>query len=82
MHDLPNDGQWASFQGGAVYYSKATGAHEIHGPIKSLWSSLGAYDSWLGYPTSDAQTGPGYYRSDFVNGYIIFDGTTATTHKR
>jgi uncharacterized protein with LGFP repeats len=39
--------------GAAIYWSPGTGAFEVHGWIRDLYSSLGAERSFLGYPTSD-----------------------------
>ncbi len=46
-------GRFNHFQGGSVYWTPATGAHEVHGSIRSLWASLGWERSRLGYPTTD-----------------------------
>ena len=48
-------GRYTHFQGGSIYWSPTTGAHEIHGSIKDKWASLGYERSSLGYPTSDEQ---------------------------
>ncbi|MEJ7595482.1 MAG: hypothetical protein WKF77_28535 [Planctomycetaceae bacterium] len=41
------------FQGGMIYSTPATGAHEIHGDILGKWESLGFERSFLGYPKTD-----------------------------
>jgi hypothetical protein len=46
-------GRFNRFQGGMIYCSPATGAHELHGDILHRWEGLGYERSWLGYPTSD-----------------------------
>lgn len=38
------------FQQGAIYWTEATGAHEVHGAIRALWEAELVAD--LGYPTS------------------------------
>jgi uncharacterized protein with LGFP repeats len=54
-------GRFNHFQGGSIYWTPQTGAHEVHGAIRELWSSLGWERGFLGYPltdetsTSDAQ---------------------------
>ncbi|MCF6511873.1 hypothetical protein E9564_08740, partial [Blastococcus sp. MG754427] len=66
------------FQGGSIYWSPDTGAHEIHGPIYDTWATLGWENSALGFPTSDEYDIDGGRRSDFQNGYITWtpsDGT-------
>jgi hypothetical protein len=37
----------------SIYWSPATGAHEIHGAIRDKWASLGWETSYLGYPLTD-----------------------------
>ncbi|MCF6737389.1 hypothetical protein E9565_19895 [Blastococcus sp. KM273129] len=75
----PNvDGAYNHFQGGSIYWSPDTGAHEIHGPIYDTWATLGWENSALGFPTSDEYDIDGGRRSDFQNGYITWtpsDGT-------
>lgn len=46
-------GRYNHFQGGSIYWSPATGAHEVHGAIRSHWASLGWEKSFLKYPISD-----------------------------
>jgi hypothetical protein len=46
-------GRFNHFQGGSIYWTPGTGAHEVHGLIRERWSELGWERSYLGYPTSD-----------------------------
>jgi len=46
-------GRFSHFQGGSIYWTPNTGAHEVHGLIRDKWSELGWELSSLGYPTSD-----------------------------
>src|SRR3954470_19281088 len=46
-------GRYRHFQGGSIYWTPATGAHEVHGEIRNKWSSLGWERSSLGYPFTD-----------------------------
>jgi hypothetical protein len=47
-------GRFNHFQGGAVYWTQDTGAHEVHGLVRDLWASGGAErNPQLGYPLSD-----------------------------
>jgi hypothetical protein len=69
---------------GSIYWTPATGAHEVHGAIRDLWASLGWELSWLGYPTSDVRPtadGVGRY-GEFQNGAICWSpsGGTKTFH--
>ncbi len=46
-------GRFNHFQGGSIYWSPSTGAHEVHGAIRAHWASMGWEKSVLGYPISD-----------------------------
>jgi uncharacterized protein with LGFP repeats len=46
-------GRCNHFQGGSIYWTPDTGAHEVHGAIRDKWISLGWQLGYLGYPTSD-----------------------------
>jgi uncharacterized protein with LGFP repeats len=52
-------GRFNHFQGGSIYWTPNTGAHEVHGAIRDKWQSMGWETSFLGYPTSDEMPGPG-----------------------
>jgi glucose/arabinose dehydrogenase len=58
---------------GSIYWSGATGAHNVQGEIRNRWAALGWERSYLGLPTSDeyAISGGGF-RSDFQGGYIVY----------
>ena len=65
-------GRFNHFQGGSIYWSPSTGAHEIRGAIRDKWASLGWENSRLGFPTSDEYAiAGGGRRSDFQNGCRI-----------
>jgi hypothetical protein len=51
------DGYMRVFQNGVIYWHARTGAHELHGPIRSRWLELGAERGFLGFPTSDVRPG-------------------------
>ena len=53
-----NTGRYNHFLNGSIYWSSATGAHEIHGAIKNKWSSMGWETSILGFLTSDELSTP------------------------
>ena len=65
-------GAFTHFQGGSMYWSPATGAHEVHGAIRDRWAELGWENSALGFPTSDEYGVDGGRRSDFQNGSITW----------
>lgn len=46
-------GKFNHFQGGSIYWSPWTPAHEVHGVIRDKWRDLGWERSALGYPISD-----------------------------
>lgn len=46
-------GRYNHFEGGSVYWSPASGAHEVHGAIRAKWAGLGWEKSFLGFPTTD-----------------------------
>jgi uncharacterized protein with LGFP repeats len=74
------DGQgwYGHFQGGSIYWSAATGAHTISGPIRDRWASLGWQTSSLGYPVSDQGVTPdgGAQYVHFQNGSIYWSQAT------
>ncbi|WP_229748599.1 S8 family serine peptidase [Arthrobacter liuii] len=50
---LRDGGVYQNYQGGAIIWSPATGAHISVGAIRSIWASTGYESGRLGYPTSD-----------------------------
>jgi hypothetical protein len=49
-------GRYATYQGGSIYWTSTTGAHEVHGDILTEWGRVGSVRGALGYPTSDTLT--------------------------
>jgi hypothetical protein len=45
-------GRFNHFQGGSVYWTPWTNAHEVYGAIRAKWSDLGWERSVLGYPVT------------------------------
>ena len=68
-------GAFNHFQGGSIYWSPATGAHEVHGAIRDSWAGQSWERDWLGFPTSDEYSVSGGRRSDFQGGSIIWDAS-------
>jgi hypothetical protein len=69
-------GAYQHYQNNAsIYWSPATGAHEIHGRIRYKWASMGWEQSPYGYPTSDEgnTTHPGDRCEYFQNGEIVWE---------
>src|SRR5947209_4125136 len=52
-------GRYNHFQGGSIYWTSQTGAHEVHGAIRQMWADLGWEKSFLGYPLTDEMGPPG-----------------------
>lgn len=77
-------GRYNHFRGGSVYWSPATGAHEVRGSIGATWSSLGWERSWLGYPTSNEYAVPAGRAQDFEGGRATWSagtGAVVLTHR-
>ncbi len=67
-------GKFGHFEGGSIYWSAPTGAHEIRGEIRQRWAELGWEKSALGYPTSDeTASGTDGRRSTFSGGEIVWN---------
>jgi LGFP repeat len=47
------NGRRSRFDGADLYWSPATGAHEVHGAIRDHWLSLGGVGGFLGFPLTD-----------------------------
>ncbi|MQA33270.1 hypothetical protein [Modestobacter roseus] len=75
-------GQYAHFQGGAVYSTAATGARVLGNDVVRAWAGTGWERGALGYPTSDERPVAGGTRTDFQRGWIdVASGTgVATVH--
>jgi hypothetical protein len=68
-------GRYNHFEGGSIYWTPQTGAHEVHGAIRDLWASLGWEQSGLGYPITDEldlNDGSGGKVSKFQGGKIFW----------
>ncbi|GAA4969388.1 hypothetical protein [Kineococcus glutinatus] len=65
-------GAYNHFQGGSIYWSPTTGAHEVRGAIRAEWARLGWENSWLGFPQSGEYQSGAYRRGDFEGGYVVW----------
>jgi len=67
-------GRFNHFEGGSIYWTPQTHAHEVHGAIRDKWASMGWEGSRLGYPIGDEKrTADGRGRfSDFEGGRILW----------
>jgi uncharacterized protein with LGFP repeats len=70
-------GRVARYEGGNIYWTATTGAHEVHGRILAEFSNQAGVNGPLKYPTSDtrrARDGKSSY-SNFENGRIYDRGS-------
>ncbi|WTW96338.1 aryl-sulfate sulfotransferase [Streptomycetaceae bacterium NBC_01309] len=73
-------GRFNHFQFGSIYWTPRTGAHEVHGSIRTAWANQGWERGRLGYPTSDEFTPrAGQRQSNFEGGYILWTAATGRT---
>lgn len=57
--DTPDGrGRFRHFEGGSIYATLETGAHEVRGGIRQKWAELGWERGFLGYPTTDETPTP------------------------
>ncbi|MEU2347426.1 reprolysin-like metallopeptidase [Modestobacter sp. NPDC049651] len=71
-------GSVTTFQGGAVYWSPATGAHAVLGAIAAKYAAFGG-PARLGYPVGEEGTDrrvPGAWYSSFQYGDVIWSAGT------
>ena len=73
-------GRYNQFQSGVVYWTSATGAWPVRGPILTRWAQLGSERSSLGYPTGDQFAVTGGVRQNFERGYLRLNTTLRGRH--
>ena len=67
-------GRYNHFQGGSIYWTPQTNAHEVHGAIRNKWAEWGWEQGFLGYPMTDELTGPNDSRySVFEDGVLYWE---------
>jgi len=74
-------GRESQFQRGRIYYSPATGAHEVYGGILGKYLQHGGPSSAIGMPTSGEKDAPGVAgarQSDFERGRVYWSAATGT----
>ena len=69
-------GRYNVFERGSVYFSEATGAHEVLGRIRDEYKDLGWEAGQLGYPISGEYAVDGGRKSDFEHGSITWLAAT------
>lgn len=79
------EGRYTVFDRGSIYWTKATGAHEVLGRIRDAWRDTGWEAGPLGYPVTGELDVPGGKESRFEHGKITWDRAadrTAVTMSR
>jgi len=71
-------GRFNHFQVGSIYWTLATGAHEVRGAIRDEWQRRGWETGALGYPTTDEYAVPGGRRNDFQGGSLVWSSSTGS----
>src|SRR5664280_354868 len=69
-------GRYNHFTGGSIYWTPATGAHEVHGAIRARWAALGWEQGLAGYPVTDETDVPGVPGARMS----VFAGTNAAIY--
>ena len=67
-----NNSRFSNFQNGAIYWTFANGADQVHGAIFQHWNSLGREAGKLGLPTQDEAATQGGRFSRFQYGMIYW----------
>ncbi|NEM04975.1 LGFP repeat-containing protein, partial [Geodermatophilus normandii] len=74
---LRDGGCGQAFQGGAVYWSAASGAQPVNGAIGAKWASMGWEYGLLGYPAAETQCGgDGGCLQRFQTGWLYWHPAT------
>jgi len=60
----------------SIYWTLSTGGHNVQGPIRTKWASLGWERGCLGYPTSDQFVVSNGLRNNFQRGWIRYNPWT------
>src|SRR5674536_192705 len=75
-------GRFNHFTGGSIYWTPATGAHEVHGAIRDKWAALGWERGVAGYPLTDETTTPdGAGRFNHFTGGPIYRTPATGAHE-
>jgi uncharacterized protein with LGFP repeats len=72
-------GRAQAFERASVYWSAATGARVVSGPLRSAWWATGGISGPYGYPTGDVvDIAPGEQSLAFATGTLYWSSTTGT----
>lgn len=70
-------GSFATFDRGSIYYSQDTGAWDVWGAFRDLWSGTGWETGFLGYPTSGEEPArAGGVFQDYEGGTLFWTPAT------
>lgn len=69
-------GRFQHYRGGGIYWTPATGAHEVHGAILERWRATGWELGPLGYPITDEYAVNLGRQSDFQRGFLRWTAPT------
>ena len=75
---LPRDGCYQDYEGGAIIWSPASGAHPTWGETRKRWATLNFVEGPMGYPTNAETCGltQGGCYQDYQGGAIIWSPST------
>ena len=75
---LAGGGCYQVFRSGSIFWSPATGAHAVQGPVAARWVQLGAENGVLGYPVSSTSCGlvSGGCAQSFQGGDVYWSAAT------
>ncbi|UKA72721.1 polysaccharide deacetylase family protein [Arthrobacter sp. FW306-06-A] len=71
-------GRAQDYTAGTIYWSPATGAHEVHGAIRGRYLAFGGPGGYLGFPLTDETASPGGsgQYNDFERGTVYWSPGT------
>lgn len=76
-----NHGSYNHFQGGSIYWSLGTAAHQIGGAIRDKWAAYGWENSALGFPiTDETMAGKDNGRYNLFGGGAIYWSARSGAH--
>ena len=73
---LVSGGCFQAFSGGSVYWTTATGAHRVVGPVLTYWAATGYERGKLGYPTGDPVATRTGSTQQFQGGVLTYTSAT------
>jgi murein DD-endopeptidase MepM/ murein hydrolase activator NlpD/pimeloyl-ACP methyl ester carboxylesterase len=80
VYTFGNDVTYQLFERGSIVKS-VRGTYPLYGAIRERYKEQGGLGGWLGVPTSaETGLGNGIIQQNFVNGYILWNGSVATAY--